>query len=326
MRGVKAGVLALSLFALGCSDRTSPTSDEMEFEGSRGVDGTAVPSGLDGEVGRSDPAAATSGNRGQVFGVDALNNLVMFNIRQPGQLTRLVPITGTNGQKVVGIDFRPSAIAPATVAVIGKLYGITKTKIYEIDPMTGRASKGQRLTVPLVGSFFGTGFNPTVDRLRSHSIGNQNVRLAVDNGMATQDTNLAYAAGDPGFGQDPSIAGTAYTNSDNDPLTGTVLYAIDAKRDALVVLPAPNGGQLTTVGRLRARTSNFVGFDIPGGVQRTFGYVSLTTPDRSFNKWNWGGPRRGGSTLYTVDLSTGAARLIGDIGNQAPLVSIALAP
>jgi hypothetical protein len=322
MRSVSASVLVLGLFALGCTDRTSPTSETTEFEDS---DAT----GFEGADATAGDAASWYGDGDKVFGVDAENHLVVFSIRQPGYVSRRVRITGTGGQKVVGIDFRPSAVPPATPAVIGKLYGITKNKIYEIDPKTGYASNGQPLTVPLVGAFFGTGFNPTVDRLRSHGNTAQNVRLSVDNGMATQDTSLAYAAGDPGFGQDPSIAGTAYTNSDNNPLTGTVLYAIDARRDALVVLPSPNGGQLTTVGRLGARTTNFVGFDIPGDVQivKRFGYASLTTPDRWYDKWYWGGKRgRGGSTLYKVDLDTGAARLIGDIGNRAPLVGIALAP
>ncbi len=325
MRSVRAGVLMLGLFALGCTDRTSPTSETTEFEG---ADATA-----DSDLGWKDEGSGAAslgyGDGGKVFGVDAENHLVVFSIRRPGYLSRRVRITGTGGQKVVGIDFRPSAVAPATAAVIGKLYGITKSKIYEIDPNTGYASNGQLLTVPLVGVSFGTGFNPTVDRLRSHGNTAQNVRLSVDNGIATQDTNLAYVAGDPAFGQAPSIVGTAYTNSDNNPLTGTVLYAIDARRDALVVLPTPNGGQLHTVGRLGVRTTNFVGFDIPGAVQivKRFGYASLTIPDRWYDKWYWGGKRgRGGSTLYAVDLATGVARLIGDIGSRSPLVSIALAP
>ena len=325
MRKVTAGALVASLFAMGCKDGTSPTSETTEFEAPalEAVDAPAAPSELGWEAGSAGDADLASGGGAGAFGVDAENYLVTFSLNRPGQVSRRVRISGTGGQKVVGIDFRPSAVAPATPAAIGKLYGITKSKIYEIDPKTGRAFNGQPLTVPLVGAFFGTGFNPTVDRLRSHGSTAQNVRLSVDNGLTTQDTSLAYAAGDPGFGRAPSIAGTAYTNSDNDPATGTVLYAIDARRDALVVLPSPNGGQLTTVGRLRIPTSNMVGFDIPGAVGNPFGYASLTNPDRRFDKWAGG---KGGSTLYTVDLATGATRLIGDIGNRSPLVGIALAP
>jgi hypothetical protein len=225
MRSVKAGVLALSLFAVGCSDRTSPTSETTGLEGIDGADEMTAP---DAAAPLELGSAASTSAGGKVFGVDTENNLVVFNLDRPGRMNRKVRITGIGGQKIVGIDFRPSAVAPATAGVIGKLYGITKTKIYEIDPGTGYASNGQSLTVPLVGVSFGTGFNPTVDRLRSHGNATQNVRLSVDNGLATQDTALAYAVGDPGFGTAPSIGGTAYTNSDNDPATGTVLYAIEA--------------------------------------------------------------------------------------------------
>ncbi|MBA3316462.1 MAG: DUF4394 domain-containing protein, partial [Gemmatimonadales bacterium] len=228
MRSVKAGVLVLGLLALGCADGTTPMSE------TEGLDGAEMT-----EAGSE--SSATSG--GTVYGVDADNYLVAFDLGRPGRVSRRVRITGTGGAKVVGIDFRPSAVSPATPDVIGKLYGITKRRIYEIDPHTGAASNGQLLTVPLVGAFFGTGFNPTVDRLRNHGNTQQNVRLNVADGMTTQDTNLAYAAGDPGYGTAPSIAGTAYTNSDNDPATLTVLYAIDARRNVLTVLPSPNSGQ-----------------------------------------------------------------------------------
>jgi Domain of unknown function (DUF4394) len=185
MRSVKAGVLALSLFAVGCTDRTSPTSETTGLEGIDGVDETTAPdAAAPSELG----SAASTSSGGKVFGVDTENNLVVFNLDRPGRMNRKVRITGIGGQKILGIDFRPSAVAPATAGVIGKLYGITKTKVYEIDPGTGYASNGQSLTVPLVGVSFGTGFNPTVDRLRSHGNATQNVRLSVDNGLATQDT------------------------------------------------------------------------------------------------------------------------------------------
>lgn len=314
MRSVRAGVLMMSLLALGCADGTSPMSETTEFEGAEAID-------AESELGSG------GGERGRVFGVDAENHLVVFNLRRPDRVSRRVRITGTGGDPVVGIDFRPSAVAPATGEVIGKLYGITKTKIYKINPATGRATNGQQLSVRLIGAFFGTGFNPAVDRLRSHSKTTQNLRLNVDDGMTTMDTALAYVPGDPNFGKDPSIAGTAYTNSDNDPATGTELYAIDANWNMLVELPTPNGGQLVTVGGLGVRTTNFIGFDIPGEVQtgKRFGYASLTTGGRH-GTWHWGGSGRGGSTLYTVDLDTGASHRIGPIGNRAPLVGMALAP
>ncbi|MGH7527179.1 MAG: DUF4394 domain-containing protein [Gemmatimonadales bacterium] len=322
MRYVRAGVVVLGLFALACEDGTSPTSETTGLEG-------AGPAPELSEQGQGGEDRYGGNRRGRVYGVDAESYLVLFSLDRPGEIKRRVRISGTGGEKVVGIDFRPSAVAPADPANIGKLYGITKTTIYQIDPRTGAASNGQPLTVPLKGAFFGTGFNPVVDRWRNHGVTEQNLRLNVDLGLTISDTSLAYEPGDRNFGKDPSVAGTAYTNSDNDPATGTTLYAIDAKHDVLVVLNVPNNGKLTTVGRLRVRTNKFVGFDIPGELQtgKRFGYASLTTPDDRHDKWYWGGSRgRGGSTLYKVDLDTGAARRVGAIGNRSPLVSIALAP
>lgn len=255
-----------------------------------------------------------------IYGVDDFGYLIRFRADQPDYLRQRVRITGTGGEKVVGIDFRPSAVAPANPGDIGKLYGITRTRIYEINPRNVVARNGQPLTFALRGNFFGAGFNPTVDRFRSHSHSGQNLRLNVDDGATTRDTALAYRAGDPNFGKDPAVAATGYTNSDNDPNTLTELYAIDARQDVLVELETPNGGQLTTVGGLRVGTSTLVGFDIPGtqsGGSR-FGYASLTSTAERDTK--------SGSGLYRVDLDTGRATRIGGIGGHRPLVSIAIAP
>jgi hypothetical protein len=262
--------------------------------------------------------AATTSTAGRIYGVDDANFLVRFRADRPATLQRRVRITGTGDERIVAIDFRPSAVAPADPSVIGKLYGLTATRVYEIDPNSGAASNGLPLTFALRGGRFGGGFNPTVDRFRSHSNANQNLRLNAADGLTTRDTALAYAAGDPNQGRDPQIAGTAYTNSDNDPATATQLYAIDAAQDALVLLPSPNGGQLSTVGRLGMNTDGFVGFDIPGASGTTFGFASLRNSAENDS--------RSGTGLYRVDLATGRAQRIGSIGGPRPLVSIAVEP
>jgi hypothetical protein len=267
----------------------------------------------------SDPSlAAAISTAGRIYGVDDANFLVRFRADRPGTLQRRVRITGTGSERIVSIDFRPSAVAPADPSVIGKLYGLTSTRVYEIDPGTGAAINARPLSVALRGGQFGGGFNPTVDRFRSHSNANQNVRLNVADGVTAKDTALAYASGDLNAGRDPQIAGTGYTNSDNDPITATQLYAIDAAQDALVLLPSPNSGQLTTVGRLGMNTDGFVGFDIPGATGTAFGFASLRNSAENDS--------RSGVGLYRVDLATGRAQRIGSIGGPRPLVSIAVEP
>ncbi len=304
MRLKKAGILSLAVLAVACNDSGGPTPETPADAG-------------DALLSQSESEGVNGVGQDRIFGVDADNYLIVFGSDRPGVVRRRVKISGTGGQKIVGIDFRASAVAPADPSRIGKLYGITKTKVYLLNPATGEARNGQTLSVPLAGSFFGTGFNPVVDRLRDHSNADQNLRLNVDDGLTTQDPNLAYASGDPNFGKDPSVAGTGYTNSDNDPNTLTELYAIDARQDALVELINPNDGLLSTVGRLGVRTTNYVGFDIPGtqDAGQRFAYASLTSPDGD-----------GSSTLYRVNLDSGAALEIGEIGNAAPLAGIAIAP
>ena len=121
----------------------------------------------------------------------------------------------------------------------------------------------------LRGDRFGIDFNPVVDRLRIVSDENQNLRVNVDTGAladfdlvtpGTQpDQDLQYAAGDPNAGQDPSVTGVAYRNSqasafDADPTTPdpgktTELYDIDARTDDMSEQDPPNNGTLITEDR-----------------------------------------------------------------------------
>lgn len=296
-------------FALlaACSD--APTTSQY---GSDGYDGGS----RDGWGGDDDRDGDDRDGWGRddddvIYGVDDRNNLVRFDARDPERANR-TPITGVVGT-VIGIDFRPNDQNPAdNVDNAGKLYGVTKNGgLYTIDVRTGVATLRSQMTVTPVGTFFGVGFNPVVDRLRLHSDQEQNLRANVDNGLTLVDAPLAYAAGDRNFGRNPDVVGTGYTNSVNPPPSSTELYAIDARQDVLVELPSPNNGQLVTVGRLGTNTNSYVGFDIPAGGTRK-GFASLTREDAS------------ASSLYTVDLDDGEARFIGRIGHDRPLVSIAV--
>jgi hypothetical protein len=149
------------------------------------------------------------------------------------------------------------------------------------------------------------------DRLRVHSDADQNLRLNQLTGtVAATDTVLVYDVGDANAGADPNIVGTAYTNSVSPPPAATTLYAIDSDRDILVTLFSPNSGRMQTVGALGFNTDDAVGFDIAGDDGSA--YAALTVS---------GEPR-----LYTVNLATGAATLVGDIDEDDPLVGIAIAP
>ena len=155
------------------------------------------------------------------------------------------------------------------------------------------------------GEHFGLAFSGGAqDRLRLSSVeGNQNLSLdPLTGGVASADPDLAFAAGDANAGGNPAISALAYRETG----TGSTLYAVDATANALVTVDPATGG-LTTVGDFGRNVYLCSGLDI---ATDGTAYASLSTDN--------------GSELYTVDLSTGAATLLGNIG---PAVhSLAVAP
>ncbi len=252
-----------------------------------------------------DPTGPVAPQGRAAYGVDNANNMRQFGTDNPGDQGREVAITGTaSGETIVGIDFN---------AVSGQLFGVgSAANIYAIDTTSGAATLvGPGAFGSLAGNtFFGIDFNPVPNRLRVHGDAGLNLRLDQLAGiLAATDTALAYAAGDANAGATAHIVGTAYSNSVAGATT-TVLFAIDSDLDALVTLVSPNSGQLTTVGALGVSTDDYVGLDITG--DDGIAYAALGT----------GG---GSSTLYTIDLVTGAATSAGAIRGSA-LIGIAVAP
>ena len=238
------------------------------------------------------------------YGVTQDNQLVTFQSDNVTNVEPSHPITGlASGDAVAGIDVRP---------LNGQLYALGKTsRLYVINPRTGAARLvgAGPFTPALAGTSFGFNFNPTVDRIRVTSDSEQNLRLNPDDGtVAGVDTNLAYAAGDPGAGTVPNVVASAYTNSFAGA-TSTTLYDIDNARHALVIQNPPNSGTLTTVGAL-GTSNNAVAFDIGDS---NVGYAVLT--------------EERGQGLYRIDLSNGHATRLTNffIGTDQPLVGLAAA-
>lgn len=285
-------------------------------EGDMGPTGPAGPSGPTGPTGPTGTPGAPGAPGGSfagrtLYAIDGSNTLLTFGALTPGTRLSSVTVTGLSaGETLVGIDFRPAD---------DQLYGVSSaSRLYTLNTTSGAATAvgGGTITPALAGTTFGVGFNPTADRLRIHTGADQNLRVnQTANPLVTfTDGPLAYAAGDVNAGQDPRIAGTAYTLSVRPAPTATELFAIDAGRDALVRLNAPNDGMITTVGALGFDTSDDVGFDIAGDTD--FAYASLTPA----------GAATGPSRLYTVNLRSGSVTAVGQIGHPTPLRSIAVAP
>lgn len=237
-----------------------------------------------------------------LFLTNSSNSLLRIDSATPGTISSNLAITGLQaGENLLGIDFRPAN---------GVLYGVgSSNRLYSLNTATGVATQvGNAGVFTLSGTFFGVDFNPSVDRLRVTSNTGQNLRVNPDGTTATvTDGPLAYAAGDANAGVGPRVVASAYTNGPG-ALT-TTLFDIDSNLGILATQAPPNSGTLNTVGSLGVSTTTQVGFDILplSGVA----FASLTSAASGF------------SSLYTINLGTGAATLIGAIGAGQSITGLA---
>ena len=227
------------------------------------------------------------------------NQLIRFNARNPDRIRDIVSISGLPaGTTLRGIDFRPKT---------GDLYGVgSDSVVYRVNPDTGIAiSEGPAFTPALRGKAFGVDFNPVVDKIRVVSDDRQNLRLNVDEGtVLSTDKDL-----NPGT---PQVVAAGYENSSfsfTQP-AATTLHVIDAANDMLFTQTPPNDGTLTNGKRLRVDVGLNAGFDIAG--TGNLGLLANATPRR-------------GTSLYTVDVTTGKTKWLGRIGGGKRLVVTGLA-
>lgn len=231
----------------------------------------------------------------QLIGLDNNNTLLLFNSNNSSQ-TQARSVTGITGN-LLGIDFRPAD---------GQLYGLTDTNnIYTINTDTGAATFVSSLSTAFTSGFeSGVDFNPVPDRLRIVGSNDQNLRVDVATGATTVDGTLAYGSGDVNAGANPNLTAAAYTNSFSpspDPNRTTGLFEIDFGLDILVQQNPPNDGTLNTIGSLGVDFGSTGGFDI------------LST--QNGNNITNTAFAASGSSLYTINLTTGAATTLGTIGN-----------
>ncbi len=260
---------------------------------------------------RALPAAAAlcaltgaAANAEIVFGVTNDQTLISFNSNTPGSVLSGVSISGLqSNEQIRGIDFRPAD---------GQLYALGSfNRLYTLDTTTGAASLvgAGPFANALNGSSFGFDFNPVIDRIRVVSDADQNIVLNPNDGTSTLVTPLFYGPGDANEGVNPNVIASAYTNSFAGATT-TQLYGIDTGLDILVT-QANSAGTLGTVGSLGVDLTDLAGFDIS-----TSGNAFAAVQNATL----------GLTTFWSIDLSSGAASMIGEIGGGALVTSIAVVP
>ena len=227
----------------------------------------------------------------QIYGLTTTNALFTFDSASPANGTFPVAITGLGaGERILSIDVRPKN---------NMLYGVSSdSKVYSISAL-GVASLAGTLDSALTGNAVGIDFNPVADMgtgasLRVVSSTGQNYGFNVSTGVNNTGEG-AIAAG---------FASVAYANNDLNSATGTALYYIDTTSDTLKVAASNfnNIGppiSITTIGALGVNANGISGFDIFGA---STGFAAFTDADT------------GKSSLYSIDLTSGAATSLGTFG------------
>ena len=238
------------------------------------------------------------------FGLTTGNALIRFNTATPAMVLGRATLSGLQaGETLLGIDFRPAN---------NTLYGVGSSgRLYAVNPTSGAArmvGAGPLDPAPR-SSALGVDVNPVPDRLRVVGTDGQNLRVNMDTLDVIVDGALAYAAGDRNAGARPNVVAAGYTNNMAGAQT-TMLYVIDSGLDVLALQNPPNDGVLNTVGPLGLNAADMAGFDVAPGTGTA--YAALTPAGAS------------ASSLYMVDLSSGAARAVGPIGGGQPLRGLAL--
>jgi hypothetical protein len=230
---------------------------------------------------------------GDTVALTATGRLVSFNRATPATLVGGIAVSGlASGETLVGIDVRPAD---------GLLYALSSAgRLYTVVPSTGVATLKATLaadaadtTAPytsLTGDSFGVDFNPAADRLRVISNTGLNLRINVDTGATTTDGTITPVSGTA------AVSAAGYTNSFAGTVT-TQLFDLDVTAGTLHLQDPPNNGTLAAglpLGAAVAGATAANGFDIDA--RTNTGYAALTV---------------GGTTsLYTINLTTGAATVV----------------
>ncbi len=225
----------------------------------------------------------------------------------PGAVLGLNP-----GDMLVDIDVRPSDGLLYGMSGAGTLYSITSSGGFFNATAASNTNAIPGATV--------IDHNPVPNRTRVYA-GTDNFRITPGvGGPVTNDGPLAYKNLDVNFGTTPTLTAAAYTNNDNDPLTGTTLYSIDSNLNILVLndpQDAPGFSTLITQGALTLGGDPFdagpnTGFDIltSGGVNTSYFSNGNNVYLIDLNGGMVGGTAGQLTFLYAVSLTTGTLRSI----------------
>ncbi|HEX8458066.1 MAG TPA: DUF4394 domain-containing protein [Pyrinomonadaceae bacterium] len=246
-----------------------------------------------------------------VIGLTNDEHLIFFDSSAPHRIVKRVALSKSVSRAwLAAIDLRPST---------GELYGLSMGGVlYRIDQDTGdTVAVGTRAFTLFAdeGYDLGMDFDPVTDELRVTTLAGRSFRINPDTGaLIAFDRPLEFAPGEVNTGRARITSNVAYSNN-HAGATSTTLYAIKGA-ESLARIGSPGGnphspdtGQVFTVGSLglAAKDLGFstfaFGFDIAPG-ENTALMVAYSSDDPATTLQN----------LYSIDLKTGAATLLGGVG------------
>ncbi len=260
-------------------------------------------------------------------------NLLSFDPANPS-LGATIAITGvTLGETLVGIDFRPQN---GFLYGLGVNAGADTATLYAISSRTGLASpvgtpggvvlfgaSANRLDLPSGG--YGFDFNPATDRIRVTTDSSLNFRInpntgaAIDGDPGVQGTNPdGQINGPPPESQRPPSPTTSPTTAASQHFT---LSTHRPKRCSSRTLRT--AGRRRRPSPLRSRECprfhQCRRFDIVSGVNATVSNAAVTAGSGLATLTVGGIPG-----LYSFNLLTGQASLLGSVLNGVPLTGLAI--
>lgn len=232
-----------------------------------------------------------------------------------------------DGETLIGLDVRTTSLVDGldTGYAVGRTGAIYSLIDDETIATQINATEFATLSFPpapapqaLAGTNFGVDFNPRADLLRIVSDTGQNLRVnlqadrmipGADGVPVARAAGFAFVDGTTRLASPaPQIVATAYRAA---PTAGTFQFALDARDSSLYRVAVPNDGALVQVGPLGVDLSADAeqSLDISGADD-----VSVLAALRATGATQ--------STLYSVDLATGAATSLGVIGEDGPVNAV----
>ncbi|MGD9995915.1 MAG: DUF4394 domain-containing protein [Ilumatobacteraceae bacterium] len=251
------------------------------------------------------PVASAAVTAGPVIALTTTGRLLDFAASDPGTVLSSTPISGLiAGEAIVAMDIRPATGQLFAIGVANR-----RGHVYTLNTSNGEATLVNETAIaddlPL-GGRWSLDFNPVVDRMRLvHSTG-ASYRVNPRNG--------ALVAIDAAIGP-ASPSAIAYDRNTPSAPAATTMFSIDATDSTLNIVggvdgvPSDNDGVTIPRGPLGVNVvSNLVGFDI------------ASTGDALATMRTAGATR-----LFAVDLATGAANVVGVVGDgTVSILDIAL--